>query len=146
MILFTRLVNTKRGHIVNILNWKGLRYLEAVVKDGSTEPAFPRVGLLFLPNFQENLVSADETGVFKVWGWDISVTNIKILSKGDNNTLDNKDLYKRPELAQKAGHSEPEDFFLPYFGMVTVIMNDHPRFKYALVAVTSACVLLKHEG
>lgn len=53
------------------------------VKSGSTEPAFLRVGLLFLPNFQENLVSADETGVFKVWGRDISVVHraIKIHEK-----------------------------------------------------------------
>ena len=36
--------------------------------------------------------------------------------------------------------------FLPYVGMVTIIMNDYPKFKYALLAVMGAYVLLKRES
>nr|KAF6359000.1 SEC11-like protein C, signal peptidase complex subunit [Pipistrellus kuhlii] len=108
-----------------LMIWKGLIVLTGsespivVVLSGSMEPAFHRGDLLFLTNFREDPIRAGEIVVFKVEGRDIPIVHrvIKVHEK-----------------------------FLPYVGMVTIIMNDYPKFKYALLAVMGAYVLLKRES
>ena len=35
--------------------------------------------------------------------------------------------------------------FLPYVGIVTIIMNDYPKFKYAVLAFLGFYVLIHRE-
>lgn len=35
--------------------------------------------------------------------------------------------------------------FVPYVGMVTILMNDYPKLKYAVLAALGAFVLLHRE-
>ena len=41
--------------------------------------------------------------------------------------------------------SPPARSFLPHIGRVTIIMNDYPMFKYALIAVLAVFVLTSKE-
>ncbi|PKU39712.1 signal peptidase complex catalytic subunit sec11c [Limosa lapponica baueri] len=73
--------------------------------------------------------------------------NIKFLTKGDNNEVDDRGLYKEGQnWLEKKDVVGRARGFLPYVGMVTIIMNDYPKFKYALLAVMGAYVLLKRES
>lgn len=55
---------------------------------------------------------------------------VKFLTKGDNNSVDDRGLYapgqlwltKRDVVGRARG-------FLPYVGMVTILMNEYPKFK-----------------
>ncbi|XP_027258517.1 signal peptidase complex catalytic subunit SEC11C isoform X3 [Cricetulus griseus] len=126
---------------------------------GSMEPAFHRGDLLFLTNFREDPIRAGEIVVFKVEGRDIPIVHrvikvhekdngdIKFLTKGDNNEIDDRGLYKEGQnWLEKKDVVGRARGFLPYVGMVTIIMNDYPKFKYALLAVMGAYVLLKRES
>uniref|UniRef100_A0A8C2X3B0 Signal peptidase complex catalytic subunit SEC11 n=1 Tax=Cyclopterus lumpus TaxID=8103 RepID=A0A8C2X3B0_CYCLU len=52
--------------------------------------------------------------------------DIKFLTKGDNN----------------AGVSA---LFVPYIGIVTILMNDYPKFKYAVLFLLGLFVLVHRE-
>ncbi|XP_051499216.1 signal peptidase complex catalytic subunit SEC11C isoform X3 [Apus apus] len=123
-----------------LMIWKGLIVVTGsespivVVLSGSMEPAFHRGDLLFLTNFHDDPIRA-ENG------------NIKFLTKGDNNEVDDRGLYKEGQnWLEKKDVVGRARGFLPYVGMVTIIMNDYPKFKYALLAVMGAYVLLKRES
>ncbi|KAJ7335252.1 hypothetical protein JRQ81_013193 [Phrynocephalus forsythii] len=95
-----------------LMIWKGLIVITGsespivVVLSGSMEPAFHRGDLLFLTNFRDDPIRAGEIVVFKVEGRDIPIVhrvikvhekengNIKFLTKGDNNEVDDRGLYK----------------------------------------------------
>ncbi|XP_011804737.1 PREDICTED: signal peptidase complex catalytic subunit SEC11C isoform X4 [Mandrillus leucophaeus] len=73
--------------------------------------------------------------------------DIKFLTKGDNNEVDDRGLYKEGQnWLEKKDVVGRARGFLPYVGMVTIIMNDYPKFKYALLAIMGAYVLLKRES
>ncbi|EMP26705.1 Signal peptidase complex catalytic subunit SEC11C [Chelonia mydas] len=56
--------------------------------------------------------------------------NIKFLTKGDNNEVDDRGLYKEGQnWLEKKDVVGRARGFLPYVGMVTIIMNDYPKFK-----------------
>nr|XP_020660552.1 signal peptidase complex catalytic subunit SEC11C isoform X2 [Pogona vitticeps] len=148
-----------------LMIWKGLIVITGsespivVVLSGSMEPAFHRGDLLFLTNFRDDPIRAGEIVVFKVEGRDIPIVhrvikvhekengNIKFLTKGDNNEVDDRGLYKEGQnWLEKKDVVGRARGFLPYVGMVTIIMNDYPKFKYALLAVMGAYVLLKRES
>ncbi|XP_064293832.1 signal peptidase complex catalytic subunit SEC11C isoform X1 [Phalacrocorax carbo] len=148
-----------------LMIWKGLIVITGsespivVVLSGSMEPAFHRGDLLFLTNFHDDPIRAGEIVVFKVEGRDIPIVhrvikihekengNIKFLTKGDNNEVDDRGLYKEGQnWLEKKDVVGRARGFLPYVGMVTIIMNDYPKFKYALLAVMGAYVLLKRES
>eukprot|EP00070_Physeter_catodon_P029131 XP_028336025.1 signal peptidase complex catalytic subunit SEC11C isoform X2 [Physeter catodon] len=131
-----------------LMIWKGLIVLTGsespivVVLSGSMEPAFHRGDLLFLTNFREDPIRAGEIVVFKVEGRDIPIVHrvikvhekdngdIKFLTKGDNNEVDDRGLYKEGQnWLEKKDVVGRARGFLPYVGMVTIIMNDYPKFK-----------------
>ena len=105
------------------------------------EPAFHR-GDLFLTNFREDPIRAGEIVVFKVEGRDIPIVHrvikvhekdkgdIKFLTKGDNNEVNDRGLYKEGQnwLKKKDVVGRARGF-LPYAGMVTIIVNNYPKFK-----------------
>lgn len=59
---------------------------------------------------------------------------VKFLTKGDNNSVDDRGLYapgqlwltKRDVVGRARG-------FLPYVGMVTILMNEYPKFKVSFI-------------
>ena len=55
---------------------------------------------------------------------------IKFLTKGDNNNIDDRGLYSPGQfwLEQKDMIGKAKGF-IPYIGIVTILMNDYPQLK-----------------
>ncbi|XP_054009792.1 signal peptidase complex catalytic subunit SEC11A [Hylaeus anthracinus] len=156
------------GMIVSsaLMIWKGLMVVTGsespivVVLSGSMEPAFHRGDLLFLTNFQNEPVRVGEIVVFKVDGRDIPIVHrvlrlhekhgqnhtVKFLTKGDNNSVDDRGLYAPGQL-----WLTPKDVvgraraFLPYVGMVTILMNEYPKLKYVVLLSLALYVLVHRD-
>ncbi|KAK2721554.1 hypothetical protein QYM36_003746 [Artemia franciscana] len=124
---------------------------------GSMEPAFHRGDLLFLTN-QEEQVRVGEIVVFKIEGRDIPIVHrvikvherengtAKFLTKGDNNNVDDRGLYAPGQVwLQRGDVIGRAKGFLPFVGMVTIVMNEYPKFKYIVLAGLGVYVLLHRE-
>merc|ERR1711935_787443 len=102
-----------------LMIWKGLMCYTGsespivVVLSGSMEPAFYRGDLLFLTNDVSDPIRVGEILVFKVTGRDIPIVHrvmkihqqngpshneLKFLTKGDNNGVDDRGLYAKGQL------------------------------------------------
>lgn len=72
---------------------------------------------------------------------------IEVLTKGDNNRVDDRGLYAPGQL-----WLEREDILgrakgtLRYLGMVTIILNDYPVLKYVLIGIMGLFVLTNKES
>lgn len=71
---------------------------------------------------------------------------VKFLTKGDNNAVDDRGLYapgqywlERKDVVGRARG------FCPYVGIVTILMNDYPKFKYLVLASLGLFVLIHRE-
>uniref|UniRef100_H2YVB3 Signal peptidase complex catalytic subunit SEC11 n=1 Tax=Ciona savignyi TaxID=51511 RepID=H2YVB3_CIOSA len=147
-----------------LMIWKGMMVVTGsespivVVLSGSMEPAFYRGDLLFLANDRSDPIRAGEIVVFKIEGRDIPIVHrvikvhethegkIKFLTKGDNNEVDDRGLYKPGQLWVEKQHVVGRARgFLPYVGMVTIIMNDYPKLKYAVLGLLGIFVLIHRE-
>lgn len=70
---------------------------------------------------------------------------MKFLTKGDNNSVDDRGLYapgqlwltKRDVVGRARG-------FLPYVGMVTILMNEYPKFKVIIFRLKMMRKLVIH--
>lgn len=130
-----------------------------VVLSGSMEPGVHRGDLLLLTNYEERqrLVAGDIV-VYKLPERNVPIVHriikihensqrgVSILSKGDNNIPDDRELYgrgrdwlERPMVVGRAFA------FLPYAGMLTILMNDYPQLKYVLLGGLSALALIGGE-
>jgi len=82
--------------------------------------------------------------VFKLAGRDIPIVHrvlkvhekddgdVDLLTKGDNNKVDDRGLYNTGQKWLNKEHVIGRARgYLPYVGMVTIIMNDYPMFKCA---------------
>eukprot|EP00054_Salpingoeca_dolichothecata_P032107 m.265627 g.265627 ORF g.265627 m.265627 type:complete len:189 (-) comp29282_c0_seq1:64-630(-) len=148
-----------------LMIWKGLMVVTGsespivVVLSGSMEPAFYRGDLLFLTNDVSDPIRVGEILVFKVAGKDIPIVHrvmelhedretgqIKFLTKGDNNNVNDRGLYAQGQL-----WLQPKDVvgrargFVPKIGMVTIAMNDYPQLKYLLLGLLGLFALLNRE-
>jgi len=153
------------GMIVSsaLMIWKGLMVVTGsaspivVVLTGSMEPAFYRGDLLFLTNSEED-IRVGEIIVFKIEGRDIPIVHrvlkvhekedgsIKFLTKGDNNDVDDRGLYAPGQFwLQRKDVVGRVRGYLAYIGHVTIIMNDYPQFKYAVLACLGFYVLMHRE-
>jgi len=154
------------GMIVSsaLMIWKGLMVVTGsespivVVLSGSMEPAFYRGDLLFLNNFEQEPIRVGEIVVFKIEGRDIPIVHrviklhekengtSKFLTKGDNNSVDDRGLYAPGQLwLQKKDVVGRARGFVPYVGIVTILMNDYPKLKYAVLALLGLFVLIHRE-
>ena len=72
--------------------------------------------------------------------------SVKFLTKGDNNSVDDRGLYAPGQfwLTRKDVVGRARGF-LPYVGIVTIIMNEYPKFKYAVLACLGLYVLIHRE-
>merc|ERR1711990_1099299 len=143
-----------------LMIWKGLMFITkaespvVVVLSGSMEPAFYRGDILFL-NRGDHPFRVGEVCVFKITGRDIPIVHriMKVhekddgksqdlLTKGDNNNLDDRGLYNEGQLwlqdTEVIGRTVG---YLPYVGMVTIIMNDYPIVKWVTVGLMGFFVL-----
>jgi signal peptidase len=122
------------------------------------EPAFHRGDLLLLTNYKEEPIRVGEIVVFKIEGRDIPIVHrvlkvhekedgsVKFLTKGDNNSVDDRGLYAKGQLwLEKKDVVGRAKAFLPYAGIVTILMNDYPKFKYAILAFLGIFVLTHRE-
>lgn len=154
------------GMIVSsaLMIWKGLMVVTGsespivVVLSGSMEPAFYRGDLLFLTNYNEEPIRVGEIVVFKVEGREIPIVHrvlkvhekingtVKFLTKGDNNQVDDRGLYAPGQLwLEKKDVVGRAKGYVPYVGTVTILMNDYPKFKYAILALLGVFVLIHRE-
>lgn len=162
--LFYQVLNF--GMIVSsaLMIWKGLMVVTGsespivVVLSGSMEPAFFRGDLLFLTNDNEKPIRAGEIVVFKIEGREIPIVHrvikvhekedgyVKFLTKGDNNNVDDRGLYAPGQLwLEKKDVVGRANGFLPYIGIVTILMNDYPKIKYLILAALGFFVLIHRE-
>ncbi|XP_076814747.1 signal peptidase complex catalytic subunit SEC11C-like [Clavelina lepadiformis] len=147
-----------------LMIWKGMMVATGsespivVVLSGSMEPAFYRGDLLFLTNYRADPVRAGEIVVFKIEGRDIPIVHrviklhekadgkVKFLTKGDNNEVDDRGLYKPGQLWVERDHVVGRARgFIPYVGIVTILMNDYPKLKYAVLGLLGLFVLIHRE-
>jgi len=147
-----------------LMIWKGLMVATGsespivVVLSGSMEPAFYRGDLLVLTNDMEDPIRAGDITVFKIEGRDIpivhrvikvhekDVNDTKFLTKGDHNQVDDRGLYAPGQFwLQRKDVVGRARGFVPYVGMVTILMNDYPKLKYTVLALLGLFVLLHRE-
>jgi signal peptidase I len=148
-----------------LMIWKGLMFVTksespvVVVLSGSMEPAFQRGDILFLNNAVHD-VHVGDVVVFKIKDRDIPIVHrilkvhrdvatgaVELLTKGDNNRVDDRGLYapgqlwlSRDDILGRAVGT------LRYVGMVTIALNDYPVLKYVLVGLMGLFVLTSKEG
>jgi signal peptidase len=127
-----------------------------VVLTESMTPAFVRGDLLFLAMTSKELEVGD-IAVYQLKGQPIPIVHRilevhetkegkKILTKGDYNPVDDRGLYNRGQV-----WVAEEDIMgrvyahVPYLGMITIILNDYPQTKIALVLFLAIAALLNKE-
>ncbi|KAJ2914978.1 hypothetical protein MD484_g5458, partial [Candolleomyces efflorescens] len=71
--------------------------------------------------------------------------NQLLLTKGDNNYVDDIELYQGLEWLEKKHIVGKVRGFLPYVGYVTIAMNDFPQLKYALLGGLGLLALIQRE-
>ncbi|KAJ1912474.1 Signal peptidase complex catalytic subunit [Tieghemiomyces parasiticus] len=144
--------------------WKGLGLYHntespiVVVLSGSMEPAFYRGDILFLSN-PAVPIDIGEITVFKVEGQEIPIVHrvLKVhtdadtgkqllLTKGDNNQGDDRVLYNRGQMWVKNEHVVGRvRGYVSYVGMVTIILNDYPQLKFAVLGLMGIMILVSKE-
>jgi len=73
-----------------------------------------------------------------------------LLTKGDNNFVNDRGLYAQGD-NQNQRWLKREDVlgrargYLPYVGMVTIVLNEYPKAKYVLVGIMALFVLTSKE-
>lgn len=130
-----------------------------VVLTASMEPAFYRGDILFVFNRKESIKPGD-IPVFQIKTESIPIVHrlmIKqdmkyderkyyLLSKGDNNSVDDRGLYPRGQLwIHKEDVLGWIEAYCPYVGYVTILMNDNPPLKYAVLFILALTVLLSND-
>jgi len=74
-----------------------------------------------------------------------SPENQLLLTKGDNNELDDTSLYQGLEFLEGKHIVGKVRGFLPYVGYITIAMNDFPQLKYVLLGGLGLLALLQRE-
>ncbi|KAE9395427.1 hypothetical protein BT96DRAFT_997649 [Gymnopus androsaceus JB14] len=158
-----------------LMIWKALGLITntespiVVVLSGSMEPAFYRGDLLFLTNPPVERYHTGDITVYKIPGADIPIVHrvmethdvsspFKIsgldlktagdqllLTKGDNNHVDDIELYQGLDWLERKHIVGKVRGFLPYVGYVTIAMNDFPQLKYALLGSLGLLALIQRE-
>jgi signal peptidase len=148
-----------------LMLWKGLMLVTGsespvvVVLSGSMEPGFHRGDILFLALTETPFTPGDVT-VFQIEGRDIPIIHrshnvhenpkkdhLSIVTKGDNNNVDDRGLYKTGQLFLTKKNIMGRAYaFLPYVGMITIWLNDFPWLKYVLIGMMAFFVMIGREN
>ncbi|KAJ3065872.1 Signal peptidase complex catalytic subunit S11C [Quaeritorhiza haematococci] len=144
--------------------WKGLSVVTnsespiVVVLSESMEPSFARGDLLFL-TLNDEPIRIGDICVFKIKNKEVPVVHRVIelhddaatgkqfiLTKGDNNQVDDRGLYNPGQMwIHKEDVVGRVKGFLPHVGMVTILLNDYPQLKVVLLVVLGIFVLLSKD-
>ena len=146
--------------IWNVL--KVISYVESpvvVVLTASMEPAFYRGDILYVQNRKQQILPGD-IPVFQIKSETIPIVHrltirqdmkyderkFYLLTKGDNNPLDDRALYPNRQVwihqQDLLGFIEA---YCPYIGYVTILMNDYPLLKFALLGVLGLSVFFSND-
>lgn len=128
-----------------------------VVLSGSMEPAFQRGDILFLWN-RDTQAKVGDVVVYEIEGKSIPIVhrvlrehhNLEkqyLLTKGDNNAIDDLGLYakKQAYLNQKTDLVGTVKGYLPKLGYVTILITENVYFKYGLLGIMGISALLSNE-
>ncbi|KAJ1973919.1 Signal peptidase complex catalytic subunit [Dimargaris cristalligena] len=144
--------------------WKGLGLYHntespiVVVLSGSMEPAFYKNDILFLAN-PKTPIDIGEIVVFKVEGKEIPIVHRvlrvhtdaetgsqRFLTKGDNNKVDDRGLYNPGQLwVDRKDVVGRVRGYVSYIGMITIVLNENPQIKYAVLGLMGLMILLSKE-
>ncbi|TFK39607.1 hypothetical protein BDQ12DRAFT_722446 [Crucibulum laeve] len=135
-----------------------------VVLSGSMEPAFQRGDVLFLTNPSQDRYMTGDIIVYKVPGAEVPIVHRvlethdacaveplscastqRLLTKGDNNPVDDIELYEGLEWLERKHVVGKVRGFLPFIGYITIAMNDIPQLKYALLGGLAFLSLIGRE-
>ncbi|CEQ41665.1 SPOSA6832_03401, partial [Sporobolomyces salmonicolor] len=118
----------------------------------------PRGDLLFLTMPRTAPLQHGDITVYKVPGATIPIvhrvieahlehnsTEQWLLTKGDNNHADDVGLYNGMRYLRRSHIVGKVQGYVPYVGYATILMNDYPKLKYALLAVLGGGILLHRE-
>jgi len=171
---FTKLFLRPRNLVTQVLNlativfsalmmWRGLMVVTGsespivVVLSGSMEPGMYRGDILFLTLWDEPYVPGDIT-VFAIEGRGIPIVHrvvnvhetkdgkLSMLTKGDNNRVDDRGLYNSRQLfISKKEIMGRAVAILPYIGMITIWMNDYPWLKHVIIGSMAFFALIGRE-
>jgi signal peptidase len=122
------------------------------------EPAFYRGDLLF-QHLDSSPLHIGEVVVFKLPGRPIPIVHrvLKlhvdaktgeefILTKGDNNPVNDRGLYDRGQLWLERKHIIGRiKGHLPYIGMIPVLLNDYPKLKQGILAILAIYVFFNND-
>lgn len=127
-----------------------------VVLSGSMEPAFQRGDILLLWN--RGKVDVGDIVVYNVKGRDIPIVHRVLrdhssekkqllLTKGDNNPMDDLDLYAKKQmyLNRQEEIVGSVKAYMPLLGYATILLTENEKFKYALLAFIGLSALLQKE-
>ncbi|KAF4716966.1 Signal peptidase complex catalytic subunit [Perkinsus olseni] len=147
-----------------LMLWKGLMLYTGsespivVVLSGSMEPGFHRGDILFLTLKEQDPFEPGDVSVFSIEGRDIPIVHrivnvheeesgrVRILTKGDNNMVDDRGLYNYGQLfIERKNIMGRAQGFLPYAGMVTIWLNDYPWLKYVLLGMMGFFVMIGRD-
>jgi signal peptidase len=133
-----------------------------VVLSGSMEPTFYRGDILFLA-MPDKPVRVGEIVVYNIKGRDIPIVHrvievhephedneedddVRMLTKGDNNRVDDRGLYNRGQLWLRQheimGRAQA---WVPYVGMFTILLNDYPALKFVILGMMGIMIIANRE-
>ncbi|CAI6372240.1 unnamed protein product [Macrosiphum euphorbiae] len=149
---------------VTSMIWSGLKVFTGsespiiVISSGSMEPAFHRGDILFLTNYEEEPLRVGEIVVFKIEGRYTPIMHrvlklhekrdgtIKFLTKGDNNSEDDRVLYAPgQQWLEKSDIIGKARGFVPYIGMLKMLTQEYPIVKFAILVYIGLNVLVHRE-
>lgn len=129
-----------------------------VVLSGSMEPGFYRGDLLFLYHSNKGF-DLGEVVVYQLPHRDIPIVHrvlqvreredgdYDILTKGDNNKGHDRGLYDYDQDWLNKQHIIGRvKGYLPYVGMVTILMNDYPWLKWLFISALAIIVVANREN
>ena len=128
-----------------------------VVLSGSMEPAFQRGDILFLWN-RDHRQKVGDIVVYEIEGKSIPIVhrvlrehhNLEkqlLLTKGDNNAVDDLSLYakKQSYLNQKSDLVGTVKAYLPFIGYITILISENMYFKFGLLVFLGLTSLIGGE-
>ena len=146
-----------------LMIWKSLMLITncespiVVVLTGSMEPHYHRGDILFITHDFKPPVPGDVV-VYKIPGQEIPIVHRTIstqllengdfncLTKGDANPVNDRDLYDRKALWLNKTHVFGKiKGFLPYIGILTILLNDYPKIKWFILNVMGLMVITSND-
>ncbi|PVH13646.1 signal peptidase complex catalytic subunit SEC11 [Candidozyma duobushaemuli] len=143
--------------------WKGLSVFAnshspiVVVLSGSMEPAFQRGDILFLWN-RDSQAKVGDVVVYEIKGHSIPIVHRVLnehhndekqllLTKGDNNALNDLSLYakKQAYLNQKEDLVGTVKAYVPKLGYATILITENKYVKFTLLGLMGISAVLSGE-